>query len=262
MAYQFLANVIIRGKIETLTGMHIGGSKEKLEIGGVDSPVIRDPFENVPYIPGSSLKGKVRMLLEYSDGDIDVVEKDGKLTAGPYSTDDINNPICRIFGNFTKGTAGGPTRLTIRDAYPDKATREMWKDLDSELLYTELKPENSIDRLTSEANPRFLERVVRGSKFNLEMVYGIYDFQDDGGQKDKEYLKILLNGLKLLEHSGVGGSISRGYGQIKFHMAKPLVVRKEDYLNDSESYILASKNSEELEYNLSLNSPELLSIKI
>ena len=63
---QFLANIILRGKIKVLTGLHIGGSKDKFEIGGVDNPVIRDTFTKYPYIPGSSLKGKMRMLLECS----------------------------------------------------------------------------------------------------------------------------------------------------------------------------------------------------
>lgn len=81
--------------------MHIGGSKEKLEIGGVDSPVIRDPFTQQPYIPGSSLKGKMRMLIEFAHGK---VVNSGK----PYESDDPDDEICRVFGNFVKGTKGGP----------------------------------------------------------------------------------------------------------------------------------------------------------
>ncbi|HPN39739.1 MAG TPA: type III-A CRISPR-associated RAMP protein Csm3, partial [Melioribacteraceae bacterium] len=171
MKYEFLANVILKGKIEVLTGLHIGGSKEKLEIGGVDSPVIRDPFTNYPYIPGSSIKGKMRMLLEFANG---------KVTNGkPHKSDDIHDEVCRIFGNFKDDTKGGPTRLTTRDAFPDKQTIDKWEKLDSELTFTEFKPENSIDRLTSEANPRFLERVVKGSFFDVEFVYSIYNEIND-----------------------------------------------------------------------------------
>lgn len=232
MSPNFIANIILRGKIETLTGLHIGGSKEKLEIGGVDSPVLRDPNTNYPYIPGSSLKGKMRMLSEFSLGKIDV--KNGK--AGVHESKDVNDEICRIFGTSAKEVANGPTRLVIRDSYPNKKTVEMWNKLDSELQFTELKPENTIDRLTSEANPRFLERVVKGSFFNFEMIYGVYDIDGDAGKRDKDYFKYVLQALRLLEHSGLGGSVSRGYGQIKFHLQEPLLINKEDYVSNSESY--------------------------
>jgi CRISPR-associated protein Csm3 len=57
-ALEFKENVIISGKIICNTGLHIGGSKEELEIGGTDAPVIIDPETRIPVIPGSSLKGK------------------------------------------------------------------------------------------------------------------------------------------------------------------------------------------------------------
>ena len=56
---------IIQGKIKVLTGLHIGGPTTGLNIGGVDNIVIKDA-KGKPYIPGSSLKGKMRSLLEYS----------------------------------------------------------------------------------------------------------------------------------------------------------------------------------------------------
>lgn len=233
MSYKFVKNIILKGKVEVLTGLHIGGSKDKLEIGGVDSPVVRNPKTNYPYIPGSSLKGKMRMSLEYSLGKVNVTtDKAGKLH-GEVSTDEN---ICRIFGTSASGADYGPTRLTIRDAGPDAATVEMWrKDLNTELPYTELKSENFIDRLTSEANPRFLERVVAGSQFDVELIYGIFDF-NDGGEKDIRNFKFVLEGLRLLEHSGIGGSVSRGYGQIRFRLAQPFIVTAEDYRTGSEVY--------------------------
>lgn len=237
MSNQFLANVIIKGKMTALTGIHVGGSKEKLQIGGVDSPVLRDPNTNYPYIPGSSLKGKMRMLLEFALGKI-YIDNEGK--ALPWECNDSTDNIVRIFGTSKKGLESGPTRLVVRDAYPDNETIEMWENLDSELQYTELKPENSIDRLTSEANPRFLERVVKDSKFDVEFVYSIYDLNDNG-KVDKENLGRILESLRLLEHSGIGGNISRGYGQIKFELADPIIVSKEDYQNGSENYKTATK---------------------
>jgi CRISPR-associated protein Csm3 len=240
--YKFIANIIIRGKIELLTGMHVGGSKDKLEIGGVDSPVIRNPQNRFPYIPGSSLKGKLRSLLEYSLG---VVGKEGDVS------DDER--IVRIFGiganekeisekdknyeqkKYLKNI--GPTRLIVRDAIPDEKTKDMWKKIDSELLYTEYKPENTINRITAAANPRFIERVVEGSKFDFEIVFGIYQMnENDTNEKMKQDLDNLLQALRLLEHSFVGGSGSRGYGKIKFHVLPIEIVKADDYKTGSEAY--------------------------
>ena len=153
---KFKANLILKGKISCETGLHIGGSKEKLEIGGVDSPVIRNPQTRRPYIPGSSLKGKMRHLLEYSLG---VVSKGAK-DFGDVSHD---TEIVRLFGiganekeDEERLKTIGPSRLVVRDCQPDEATISMWKNLDSELLYTEYKPENTINRITAAANPRFI----------------------------------------------------------------------------------------------------------
>jgi len=229
---KFEGNIIIKGKIELLTGMHIGGSEDKLEIGGVDSPVIRNPQNRLPYIPGSSLKGKMRSLLEYSLG---VVGENG----------DVSNDekIVRIFGigaNDKKEI--GLTRLIVRDANPDDETIKIWKKIDSELLYTEYKPENTINRFTAAANPRFIERVVKGSSFEFEMVYGVYQMdENDTDENTNDDLKNLLESLRLLEHSFVGGSGSRGYGKIKFKILEPIIVKAEDYKSGSEKYKSAQK---------------------
>lgn len=257
MANQFLANVIIKGKMTALTGIHVGGSKEKLQIGGVDSPVLRDPNTNFPYIPGSSLKGKMRMLLEFALGK---VSNNGK----PFESKDKDEEITRIFGTSEKDLKTGPTRLIVRDAYPDDKTQKMWTNLDSELQYTELKPENTIDRLTSEANPRFLERVVKGSTFDVEFVYSIYNLNEDNpGQIDKENLGRIIEALRLLEHSGIGGNISRGYGQIEFKLAEPIVVTKADYQNGSGNYLEAAKLVDESKLKSldKIKLPELNEVK-
>jgi CRISPR-associated protein Csm3 len=223
----FKANIIIRGKIELLTGMHIGGSKDKMEIGGVDSPVIRNPQNRLPYIPGSSIKGKLRTLLEYCLG---VVDKEGKVSN--------DERIIRIFGiSADDNREMGPTRLIVRDAIPDRKTIEMWEKMDSELLYTEYKPENTINRITAAANPRFIERVVAGSKFNFEMVFGIYKMnENDNDEIIKQDLSNLFQAMRLLEHSFLGGSGSRGYGKIKFHLLPVTVVLNQEYKNPGEKY--------------------------
>jgi len=224
---KFLANVIIRGKIELLTGMHIGGSKDKMEIGGVDSPVIRNPHNRLPYIPGSSLKGKLRSLLEYSLG---VVSQNGEVSK--------DEAIVRIFGTSAEdNNNNGPTRLIVRDAIPDKKTIEMWEKMDSELLYTEYKAENTINRITAAANPRFIERVVAGSKFNFEMVFGIYQMNENNNKEIiKQDLSNLLHAMRLLEHSFLGGSGSRGYGKIKFLLLPVIVVTNQEYKSPGKNY--------------------------
>ena len=54
----------IKGKIVLKTGLHIGAGSDEIHIGGIDTPVVKDPLKGWPYIPGSSLKGKIRTLLE------------------------------------------------------------------------------------------------------------------------------------------------------------------------------------------------------
>jgi CRISPR-associated protein Csm3 len=244
----FIGNLILRGKIECLTGLHIGGSKEKLEIGGVDSPVIRDPGTRYPYVPGSSLKGKLRSLLEYGIG---AVEPDGEVSKAV--------EIARLFGigadekNNDKDNKKfrpdlefiGPTRLVVRDCHPDAYTKGTWEKLDTELQYTEIKSENFINRLTSAANPRFIERVVAGSRFDFEIVYSVFQIKDSGDAYKKEVqddLKNLRMALLMLEHNFLGKSGSRGYGRVKFHFGNPIWVAKSDYFSPNGK-ISASKAS-------------------
>ena len=232
---KFIGNILLRGKIECVTGLHIGGSKDKMEIGGVDSPVVRDPNTRLPYIPGSSLKGKMRMLLEFATGNV----KDGKVHNCPES----DCPVCRVFGSSAaEGRDGrrrtcGPTRLLVRDAYPDTETRTMWESLDSELLYAELKSENFLDRITSVATPRFLERVVKGSKFDLDMIYGVYQIDQ---YDDLDFFDHVRTALMLLEHSAMGGNGSRGYGRVRFAFAPPVMLSRDDYRTGLEKVKSAS----------------------
>jgi len=243
---KFLANIIIRGKIECVTGLHIGGSKDKLEIGGVDSPVLRNPQNRLPYIPGSSLKGKLRTLLEYSMG---VVSENGDVSS--------DEQIVRLFGIGAneKQKNDGPTRLIVRDCNPNNETINMWKKMDSELLYTEYKPENTIDRLTSAANPRFIERVVAGSEFDFEMIYSVYIMSEEENadsefKKVNEDLQNLIQAMRLLEHSTLGNSGSRGYGKIKFKIAEPLMVKCDEYKSGIGNYLKADEKINEFK-NLS-----------
>lgn len=237
---KFLGNIILRGIIRCETGLHIGGNKDLFEIGGIDSPVIRDPVTQYPYIPGSSLKGKMRFLLEWETGR---VSQDGK----PHKCDNEEKaktcPVCRVFGiSADKDFRVGPTRLIVRDAHPTQPTIEMWKGLNTGLLYTEWKKENYIDRITSKADPRDIERVPKGSEFEFEMIYSIYDM-GDGGTKDVEFFKYVEITMRLLKDSALGGSGSRGYGKISFPAEKKRMIfrSREDYIENREGTPVESR---------------------
>jgi len=239
---KFIGNLILRGKFECVTGLHIGGSKEKLEIGGVDSPVVRDPRTRYPYVPGSSLKGKMRSLLEYALGKVPLKDnKERKIDAGGVSDAE---EIVRLFGigvdqrDQVKDKSNdhlhhiGPSRLVIRDCHPDDETKKWWKTMDTDLLYTEYKSENGINRLTSAANPRFIERVAAGSRFDFEIVYSMFDIGEGEGKRQtatKDDLDNLRMALLLLEHNFLGKSGSRGYGRIKFGFAEPVWISTDEY---------------------------------
>ncbi len=197
----------ITGTLELLSGLHIGAGKDSIEIGGVDMPVIKDTRTQEPYIPGSSLKGKMRSLLEWKLGEIG---SDGKIKEA--SQDDT---VARIFGHTNKNLKLGPTRIIVRDAFLNK---ESLKELAQEgISRTEVKYENTINRITAAATPRQLERAIAGLKFDIEIIYKIFDI-DDGGKTDRQNLEYVKQGLKLLELDALGGGGSRGSGKIKFHL--------------------------------------------
>lgn len=228
--YSLLGNIILRGKLECLTPLHIGGSKDKFEIGGVDSPVIKDPASGHPYIPGSSLKGKLRSLLEFALGKVSkVVDKNGNEKYPPSDDPEITN----LFGSSANETTFGPTRLIVRDAFPDNDTIELWKSADTEIDYVEIKAENTIDRMSSKAMPRFLERVLKGSRFDVEFVLQVYSNEEDKGKSNFEKL---VTALRLLEDNTLGGGGSRGSGKVKFYFEKPFVVSDEDYKNGTGNF--------------------------
>lgn len=200
---QLVKKIRIETTIELLTGLHIGGSKENVEIGGIDSPVIKlASKDGQPYIPGSSLKGKMRCLLEQAAGSPEVGLDDA-----------VNN----LFGIATNGRNGDqnsrPSKVIVRDAMLTADSAKALRDCDGlDMPYTENKFENVIDRVKGVAeHPRQSERVPAGAKFNLEMVVNVWD--DDNEQ---DLMALLKKGMNMLENDYLGGSGSRGYGQIKF----------------------------------------------
>ncbi|MGA2782866.1 MAG: type III-A CRISPR-associated RAMP protein Csm3 [Smithella sp.] len=220
----------IEGIIEVVTGLHIGGSTSIIEIGGKDNPVIRHPITKEPYIPGSSLKGKMRSLLEWQLGFVDARQKvNGENNKafgdvhkyGGLKCDKEQCPICVIFGTSADEAGLGPTRLIIRDAMlcdefkkEQKQKDEAWTVLD----LTEDKFENTINRITARANPRNFERVVSGVKFRLNMSYRVFGngTGNEGQNLDERLFNHVIDGLKLIEKDALGGAGSRGCGQVSF----------------------------------------------
>ncbi|MDD2324116.1 MAG: type III-A CRISPR-associated RAMP protein Csm3 [Candidatus Cloacimonadaceae bacterium] len=191
---KLIKKIIVRKQIELLSGLHIGASSDNVEIGGVDKPVIRQTLNKVPFIPGSSLKGKIRCLLEQASG----VELE--------NSDIINN----VFGS----AASKPSKLIFRDALMTSEYKTLLSTSEStDMPYTELKWENKINRLKAEADPRQIERVPAGARFDVEIVINVWDNEDDGNRS----LELLNKGIKYLEMDYLGGNGSRGYGKVIFH---------------------------------------------
>jgi CRISPR-associated protein Csm3 len=209
----------LSGTIELLTGLHIGAGNEEVHIGGIDNAVIKHPHTQQPYIPGSSLKGKMRSLLEWRAGVV------GFTNGGPIKLEHLDKLpsaqkqeaeiIIRLFGNAgdTKNDARKAAEIGItRLSFWDCALNKEWRNhIDANnWLYTEAKSENIIDRIRGTAeHPRQTERVPAGALFDFNLSLKVLDEGED-------YLETVLAGLKLLEHDSIGGSGSRGYGKIKF----------------------------------------------
>lgn len=202
MATKLVKKILYTGTIVLKTGLHIGGTNAALNIGGPDKFVVRNPLNNIPYIPGSSLKGKMRALVEIANGCVEVDR--GKV--GP--SKDPNSVSGKLFGVATGSDNNRPSRLIVRDAELDI---EAWDFSNTDLPYTESKTEVAIDRVTAKANPRTFERVPAGAKFKLNMVLNVFE-----GEDEKELKNTLKQAIELLEDDYLGGHGSRGYGHIKF----------------------------------------------
>lgn len=190
-----MAKIQITGTARVVTGMHIGGNGAAAAIGAVDSPVIKDVVSGRPIIPGSSLKGKMRSLLarQYNTS---VVEHDS------------DHPrICRLFGTANNEEKICNSRIIVSDMFMSNAN---WFD-EKEISKTEIKFENSINRQTAVANPRQVERVIRGAEFLLDIIYNV-----ENETEFLEDMEMLKEGMKLLTYDYIGGSGSRGYGKIAF----------------------------------------------
>jgi len=205
--------ILFKVPLTLTSGLHIGGSNLSMAIGGADSVVIRDPLTQEPIIPGSSIKGKMRSLTEKLLGAFQEVNM-GDVKYGPYqdTTDEVKSIIPRLYGKASGREDNIPSRVIVRDANFTNATIEAFKNVDTtDMLYSEVKTEVVIDRVTSAAMPRQIERVPAGSKFEVNVILNIFEGDDE--QKFVDYVKV---GLRLIEDDYLGGSGSRGSGEVAF----------------------------------------------
>lgn len=211
---KLVKKILINGTITSKTGLHIGGNNVGLSIGGADATVVRNPITNEPYIPGSSLKGKMRSLLEKVDGKFG--PKQGEQINYSAYTQDPDDIICKIFGTTPEamkaaGKEQPTSRLLVRDCEMTKISSDkLAKSKDTDMPFTEVKTEVVIDRITSAATPRQLERVPAGAVFNMRLILNIYN-----GDNEKEILDKIFEGLALVQNDYLGGKGTRGSGEVK-----------------------------------------------
>ena len=234
---KLIGKLILEGQLHCETGLHIGAGKGSLEIGGADNPVVKDASGR-PYIPGSSLRGKIRSLLEQFSGaavpaELVYLSRRKGQEVRIHQSDRADDEICLLFGrnagrmDRVTGDAieshnATPARLAVFDAplEAESITPPMRENLDDEL--TEVKNENAIDRITSQANPRTLERVPAGARFKVRFVVDLLC------DEDAPLFGQLVQGLRLLEDDALGGGGSRGSGRVRFSNLK-LVWRNREY---------------------------------
>lgn len=246
---KFTGKLILEGDLHCETGLHIGAGKGSLEIGGADNPVVKDAFGR-PYIPGSSLRGRLRSLLEQASGltvpsELVYLSRRRGQEVRIHQSDRPDDDICVLFGRNSgrmervqgealEAKSATPSRLTVYDAPLDleSITPQMRENLDDEL--TEVKSENAVDRITSQANPRTLERVPVGAKFRFRLIMDILC------EEDKPLFGRVVEGLRLLEDDSLGGGGSRGNGRVRISGLR-LTWRGRDYYaaGAAESELLA-----------------------
>ncbi len=220
--------IVITAELKLLTGMHIGKSNDFAPIGAVDSIVVTDPLTKEPIIPGSTLKGKLRTMLAKLETDVKRHNED-------------NDSIKRLFGATEPEII--EARLQFYDIFLSNA--DELKNKETDLLYTEIKFENTINRTTAVATPRQLERVPAGAKFNFKLVYNCENVDDC-----KEDFENLAKAIKMIQLDYIGGSGTRGYGKVafsKFNVEAQRLIKSSDsidvnqlkeILKDCENYAI------------------------
>ncbi|MBI2426157.1 MAG: type III-A CRISPR-associated RAMP protein Csm3 [Candidatus Hydrogenedentes bacterium] len=207
---KLIKHVEVLGVLRVVTGLRIGAGGASIEIGGLDNPILRHPLSKVPYVPGSSLKGKLRSLLEVN-----------KFKLGRYSEPQGGIcacgrcVVCWLFGCGRAQDATEPTRLIFRDCPIRKEDELRLKELLSDgVFYSEVKSEVTMDRATGKVGgggPRNMDRIMAGTRLDFRLTIRVLE-----GDNENEMKEVLLHAFRILEKEGLGGSVSRGYGQVAF----------------------------------------------
>ncbi|MCP4351449.1 MAG: type III-A CRISPR-associated RAMP protein Csm3 [Desulfobacterales bacterium] len=256
---EFKSKIFVSGTLTNLTGMHIGGNSTEMSIGGADSIVVRNPLTNHPYIPGSSLRGKMRSLLERIRGEMTIdLEKPGERQV-KYQVKfvkDLEEPLSEGAKLKSAGPSTSPEALSSKffGVAVDKHESERPEDVipqrlvvrDAELLnpkkleeakntdmpLTEVKTEVAIDRITSKANPRQIERVPAGAEFGFQFILNLFGEDDETG-----YVNLLFQCMELLQDDYLGGHGGRGYGRVRFELRQDGITCKtaEDYRENRDA---------------------------
>ena len=197
----------IRGVLTVESGLHIGGTKDDIGISTTDNPIIRNPLTGMPYIPGSSIKGKMRSLFEQNE--------QAKGDSYPCRCGKKDCIVCTLFGAHMnmKGESGAP-RVMFRDA----VLSEAYKDLSQDSSLVEIKSETAIDRKTGTAangSLRQMERIAAGVSFDYEIVILVWD-----GDNPAVLQSSVENGLRMIEATGLGAKTTAGYGKVNFHIGE------------------------------------------
>jgi CRISPR-associated protein Csm3 len=246
---KLIGKLILEGEMHCETGLHVGAGKGSLEIGGADNPVVKDAHGR-PYVPGSTLRGRIRALLEQATGmaipsELVFISKRKGQEVRIHQSDRPDDEIGLLFGRSPlrldrvegeplDARSATPARLTIYDAplEQESITAQMRENLDDEI--TEVKSENAIDRITSQANPRTLERVPAGARFKVRLVIDVLC------DEDKALPARVLEGLRLLEDDALGGGGSRGSGRVSFKNLKLIWRGRSFYSSGTSEAELAS----------------------
>jgi CRISPR-associated protein Csm3 len=250
---ELYGRVFIQGDIRVVTGLHIGGASAGLAIGGVDNPVIRDAQTGRPYVPGSSLRGKMRSLWEKMTGAPQnwPIGKGVRIHVCEKTHEYSNCPVCQIYGVPGQLEASFPTRLVVRDIFlGEESEKRLREQAQTDLPYTEVKWEAAIDRVTSAATPRQIERVPADTRFDgLEMVFSIYE------PGDLDRFVHILEAMQLLQDDYLGGLGSRGSGKVVFENLSVSVRSRQNYGHEEKWAEMPGAADGETQVSLVLKEP-------
>lgn len=243
---QLQGRLFLSFTITASTGLHIGGSPGVLSIGNVDNPVIRNTLTGEPYIPGSSLRGKMRSQMEKQYG------RRQNTRVGQVYIHTCNDAreyadcnVCKTFGIPGEHAHSETSRLVVRDALLTRESVEELKNARTDLPFTEVKWEAAIDRVTSAATPRQQERVPAGAQFEGMITFSLYSFgQRERNLGELRYFNNVLEGLELVEEDYLGGQGARGSGRVAFSGLTLRIRQNKSY--EKEQTIVKGKDLLEL----------------